>query len=396
MNRTGRTIVLLATCQALLSINNIVNVSMNGIVGYMLASNKAWATLPLTAYVVGTACSTIPASLFMKRYGRRVGFSVGCCFGILGQLITASSVITGNFWLLFLGNFLTGGYNAAGQYYRFAASESADEAWKSRAISLTLGGGIVGAFVGPEAAKLAKDALAVPFLGAYFVLIGCAILSLIVQIFTTFPKNAGPATSTAAVRPLSVIAAQPRFVAAVVGAVVGYTVMNFVMTSTPLAMVGFNHHFDDTTFVIEWHAAAMFAPSFFTGSLIRKVGVMRIMTTGAVLMLFCAGVAETGNSVIHFWIALMLLGSGWNFLFVGGTTLITTTHTPAERGKVQGLNDLCVFSATGASSLLSGVFLQSLGWDKLVLSVLPLLILMLGILLWASRSPTPGRLAPAE
>lgn len=398
MSKSSRTILLLAVCQALLSTNNVINIGMNGLVGYMLATNKAWATLPLTAYILGTACSTVPASLFMRRHGRRAGFVLGCLIGIGGTALSGSSVVFGGFWLLVAGNFLTGGYNAFGQYYRFAASESANAAWKSRAISLVLAGGIGGAFLGPESAKLTKDALAVPYLGAYAVVMGCAILALAIQAFTALPRAAGAVADGALpVRPLAVIAAQPRFSAAVVGAVVGYTVMNFVMTSTPLAMVGFNHHFDDTAFVIEWHSAAMFAPSFFTGSLIRRYGALPIMTSGALLMLGTAAVAEAGTSVAFFWTALVLLGLGWNFLFVGGTMMLTTTHSPAERGKVQGLNDLCVFSATGASSLLSGVMLQMLGWDKMVFSVLPLLVAMLVVLLWAARAnPRPEGLAPAE
>lgn len=382
MTKGGKAIGLLALCQGLLLTNNIINISMNGLVGYAFAADKAWATLPLTAFVVGTALSTVPASLWMKRVGRRLGFITGCTFGICGAAINGVAAVETSFWLLVAGNFLTGGYNAFGQYYRFAAAEAVDEYGRSRAIALVLAGGIGGAIFGPESSKFAKDALAVPYLGAYLLLVGCALAALVIQLVLRLPMLESGTHAIEPARPLRRIVAQPRLLVAVLGAAVGYAIMSFLMTSTPLAMVALHHPYATAAFVVEWHVIAMYAPSFVTGSLIRRFGVLTIMGTGAVLMLGTVATAESGTSVPLFWIALVLLGVGWNFLYVGGTTLLTTCYRPSERAKVQGLNDVLVFTSSATASLLSGIFLHIVGWHAMVRGAIPLILLVLAALLW--------------
>jgi MFS family permease len=374
-------VAVLALCQAMLLTNNIIIVTLSGILGHALASDKALATLPLTAYVLGTALSTVPASLWMRRVGRRAGFMTGAALGASGALAAALAIAAGSFWGLCGGTVLIGSYNAFGQQYRFAAAEIVNEAWRGRAISWVLAGGIVGAMVGPETAKWTRGLMAVPFLSSYLFLAALAVAALLVQTSLRLPmprqKRSGEA-----VRPLSRIVRQPVFLAAALGGAVGYGVMNFLMTATPLAMMAHHHAFADTAFVIEWHAFAMFAPSFVTGALIARWGVLTVTGTGALLMIGCIAAAGFSTSVPGFWTALVLLGVGWNFLFVGGTTLLTEAHRPAERAKVQGLNDFLVFGTTASASLFSGVLLEQLGWPRMAYWMVPFLALVLSVLVW--------------
>lgn len=393
MGKGGRTITLLAFCQALLLTNNVVNIGMNGLVGYAFAANKAWATLPVAAYTVGTALSTVPASLWMRRVGRRAGFITGCVFGIGGMGLCSLAALKASFWLLVFGGFITGFYNAFGQYYRFAAAEAVGEAWRGRAIAFVLGGGIGGAVLGPEISILAKNAFAVPYLGAYLFLAACALVAVLLQFFVEVPTPPAAELKAEPQRPLRLLVTQPLFQLAVLGAMVGYAVMTFLMTATPLAMVAMHHAYAVAAFVVEWHVVAMFAPSFVTGSLIRRFGERVIMGTGAVLMLGTVAVALSGETVPFFWIALVLLGTGWNFLYIGGTSLLTRCYRPAERAKVQGTNDLLVFTASATASFLSGVVLHRIGWHGVVLGTLPLLAIVLAVLLWAAMSARGRALA---
>ena len=395
VGRPRVTVTLLVICSALLLTNNVVNIGMNSLVGYMLAENKALATVPLTAYVIGTAVCTVPAALWMKRVGRRLGFVSGTAFGILGAAICGVALVESSLWLLALGTFVTGAYNAVGQQYRFAAAEAVSEAWRSRAIALVLAGGIGGAVLGPEGSKLLKDVFIYPFLGVYLMLGVCALIALLLQLNLRLPKIGATAAEAEPARPLRLIAAQPRFLVAVAGAVCGYAAMTLLMTSTPLAMVACQFGYDDTAFVIEWHTVGMFGPSFFTGSLIKRFGTLPIMGVGALLIFGMAVAAFTGVTLAHFWIALVLLGLGWNFLFVGGTTLLTTTYRPSERAKVQGFNDLMVFSTTGCASLLSGVLMQTIGWHDLILATLVPVACVSVLLLWAGRGLRAAQPEPA-
>jgi predicted MFS family arabinose efflux permease len=383
MTKEKRVVAVLAASQAMLLINNIILISLNGIVGYMLlGEDKSLATLPVTCFVIGTALVMIPASFWMQRFGRRVGFMTGAAFAILGTLVCAAAVELHWFALLCLGTFLTGGYNGFGQYYRFAAADAASPGFRPRAISLVLAGGILGAVIGPETSKFTKDLLTVPFAATYLFLAGAATLALLLQFFTDIPRPAA-AESEEPRRPLLEIVRQEKFLVALLSGMFGYAIMNFLMTATPIAMVTHQHSYGDAAFVIEWHAIAMFAPSFFTGSLIKRFGTLAILRTGAWLAVACIATAALGGlGIAAFWSTLVLLGVGWNFLYIGGTALLTETYRPSERAKAQAANDQCVFLATAASSVASGWLLSRVGWPDLVLWSLPLPIAVLAAVSW--------------
>ena len=393
MDPVKRNVALLSACQGLLLCNAVTMITMNGLVGYQLADDKRLATLPVTGYVIGTTLATLPAAHFMKRYGRRSGFMLGCGLGIAGGLVCALAVWLQSFWLLCLGTLLAGSYNAFGQQYRFAAADLASVDWKAKAISFTLAGGILGGILGPETGKLTRDLLTTPFMASYAALAGFALLALLITRFLRIPPL--PATEQhGSGRSLATIARQPAFLVAVAGAALGYGAMNLLMSATPLAMDLCGLSFAQTALVFEWHIIGMYAPSFFTGSLIRRFGVLQVMLAGAACMFACVGVAMSGLSLLHFWGALLLLGVGWNFLYIGGTTLLTETYTTAERAKVQGTNDFIVFGLQGISSLSSGAVLIRDGWNALNLLVLPLVLLAtLAVLwlLWLRRAGQPHR-----
>jgi len=392
MGTNKNAVALLAICQAMLLTSNIVMVGLNSVIGYsLLGDDKSLATLPVTAYILGTALMTVPASFWMKRVGRRAGFITGAILGLLGSLTGALALVESNFRLLCLGTLLIGGYNAFGQYYRFAAAESVGPESKSRAISLVLAAGIVGAIVGPESTRLTKNVLPMPFAGTYFFLAGATVLAVVVLLFLKLPP-APDQNSASKSRPLSTIVRQDRFVVAVMSGMFGYAIMNFLMTAAPIAMIAHHHAYSQATFVIEWHALAMFAPSFGTGLLIKHFGNITVLRVGAALSLGCIAITTlAGTSVSVFLIALILLGVGWNFLYVGGTTLLTETYHPSERAKVQATNDQLVFLATASSSVLSGWLFQHAGWPAMAIWSLPLPVaILIGTVWLARRSNAPG------
>jgi len=376
-----KNVAVLATCQALLFTTNSTAIALSGLAGYALATNKALATLPVTAWVIGGALSTFPASLLMKRFGRRAGFTVGALIGMVGAAISSLALSLGNFWLFCFGAMVFGVHNAVGQYYRFAAADAASADFKAKAISLVLAGGLVGGIIGPEASKLTVDLLATRYLGAYLSLIGFLVLVVLVVQMLDIPVPAA-AEQGAPTRSLASIMAQPVFIVAVLGAAIGYGVMNLLMTATPLAMAVCGHPYSAAATVIAWHIIAMFGPSFFTGSLIKRFGVLQVMFAGAALLCVCIGIALSGISVPHFWFALVLLGIGWNFLFIGGTTLITEACAPSERAKTQGANDLCIFIMMATSSFTSGLLLETNGWQTLNWLALPLISVAAAAVLW--------------
>ena len=384
MDESKKNVALLAGCQALLLVNNSVLITVNALAGYALATNKSIATLPVTAYFLGSALSAFPMSMLMKRRGRRFGFATGAAFGMLGALICALALYAREFWLLCLGTLVLGGYFAAGQFYRFAAAEVVPAHFRATAMSLVLAGGIVGGFLGPETSKLTRDLISGQiYAGAYFSLVAFAVLAVLVQSRLSIPPLS-TAEAKSAGRPIRVIAAQPAFIIAVLGGVVGYGVMNLLMTATPLAMAACQHPFNDAAFVIQWHMVAMFAPSFLTGPLIQRVGALPVMFTGALLAAACIMVALAGVEVAHFWLALVLLGVGWNFLYLGASALLTETHTPAERGKVQGINDSAIAATMVVSSLSVGALFSYQGWQMMNLIAAPFIaICAAGILLLA-------------
>lgn len=372
---TKRIVARLAACQALLLTNGITLIAVSGLAGHALAPDQRFSTAPITAYVVGSALSTLPASFFMKNNGRRAGFLLGSTLGILGAAIGAMALYLQSFWLLCLGTLVSGMYNAFGQYYRFAAADSASVEFRSRAISLVLAGGIVGGILGPEASKVTRGMLEPQFTASYGALALFAMVSLLIVRGLEIPPLSAEDKHGQA-RPLGTIMRQAAFIVAVLSATVGYAVMNLLMTATPLAMGICQHPFSDAAFVLQWHVIGMFAPSFFTGTLIKRFGVLAVLAAGAAMLFCCLAIALSGVSVPHFWAALVLLGVGWNFLYIGGTTLLTEVYAPAERAKTQGVNDLLVFVAMAMSSLASSLVLTPDGWSKLNYAALPLLLVV--------------------
>lgn len=377
-----RNIALLAAAQALLLTNGVMLVAINGLLGLQLAPDRRLATLPITTYVIGAALAALPAALFMKRHGRRAGFMLGSAFGIAGALLSAIAVYTGSFWLLCLGTIFAGVYNAFGQQYRFAAVDAVPVEWKSRAISLTLAGGIAGGVIGPQAGMLTRDLLQPTYLASYAALMAFAALAMLVASRLHIPALS-VSEQAASGRPLGQIARQPEFMVAVLAAVCGYAAMNLLMTATPLAMDICGLSFASTAFILQWHVIGMFAPSFFTGDLIRRFGVLPLLLSGALLLFVCVGIALSGVTLMHFWWALLLLGIGWNFLFVGGTTLLTETCRPEEKAKVQGGNDFLVLGVQGVTSLAAGMLITDAGWTTLNLLALPIVAsTLLATLVW--------------
>jgi MFS family permease len=388
-----KNIAVLAGCQALLFTSNSTAIALSGLAGYALATNKALATLPVTAWVIGGALTTFPASMLMKRIGRRAGFTAGALTGMVGASVSSLALYLGNFWLFCMGAMLYGVYTAVGQYYRFAAADAASADFKAKAISLVFAGGLVGGILGPETSKLTVNLLPVTYLGAYLALIGFLALSVMVVQMLDIPVPTA-AEQSAKSRPLAQIMAQPVFIVAVLGAAIGQGVMNLLMTATPLAMGVCGHPYSAAATVISWHIIGMFGPSFFTGNLIKRFGVLQVMFAGAMLLFVCVGIALSGISIPHFWFALVLLGVGWNFLFIGGTTLITEACTPSERAKTQGANDLCIFVVMATSSFSSGLLLETNGWQTLNWLALPFIAVAAAAVLWLrARGRAPAAAA---
>ncbi|MGE5791068.1 MAG: MFS transporter [Bacteroidota bacterium] len=377
----NKNVALLAACQALLLTNNSTLIALNGLAGYALAPHKGLATAPVTGWVVGAAATTFFASLLMKRIGRRAGFTLGAAVGIVGALICAAALAAGNFWLFCLGTTVFGVYNGFGQYYRFAAADVATPAFKAKAISYVLAGGLVGGIIGPSLSRFTVNLLPTAYLGAYLVLILFLAAAIVLFRFLEIPP---PTRSEAREggRPLAVIAAQPAFVVAVLCGAFSYGVMNLLMTATPLAMGVCGHPYAAAATVISSHVVGMFAPSFVTGDLIRRFGVLNVMLAGVLINLLCIAIALAGVEVAHFWWALVLLGLGWNFVYIGATALLTETYRSAEKAKAQGANELCILLIMATSSFSSGMILEANGWQTLNYAAIPFVLAMGVALTW--------------
>ena len=395
MDIAKKNVVVLAGCQGLLQTQTSVMVTVNALAGYLLAPDKALATLPVTMYFIGSALTTLPISLLMKHTGRRAGFTAGAAFAILGSLLCAWAMYDSIFWLLCAGVMVLGIYTAAGRMYRFAATDTAPEDFRSRAISLVLAGGIIGGFIGPETTKFTKDFVpGQPYAGTYFSLVLFALLTMLLLRWLEIPKLTEAERKDAG-RPLAEIARQPSFIVAVLSGTLGYGVMNLLMTATPLAMMACRHPFSDAAFVIQWHVLAMYGPSFVTGTLIQRLGLFPVMLTGVALEAACVAIALAGIDVMNFWLALVLLGVGWNFIFVGATTLLTESHTPAERAKVQGVNEMAILFTMVASSFSSGALFSYQGWQAMNYSALPFLAVAGAGILWLALQRRRPPTAPA-
>ena len=378
----NRNLVLLALCQGLFMTNNVAFIAINGLVGLALAPLGWMATLPVTGYVVGAALSAPLVAALQARWGRRRCFQAGLVVAALSAAGCAAAVAMQSFWGVVLGTVVAGFYSANGSLYRFAGPELVGASLKEKAISLVLAGGIMGAFTGPNLASATRDWVGHAYVGTYLGLIGVAVVALIALSFIDFPAHQAPVKGASTGRPLGQIARQPAFIVAVLCAALGYGVMNLLMAATPIAMQHCRHPFSSAALVLEWHVLGMFVPSFFTGHLIKKVGVFKVLWAGVALNLVCVLVALSGVDLMQFLIALFLLGVGWNFLFTGATTLLTSTYQPEEKNRAQGAMDTAVFATMAVSSFASGALITTQGWTWLNLGSLVPIGLAAAGLLW--------------
>lgn len=387
--RMKRDVRLLFFCQALMNASVVGQVAMGGLVGYSLATDKSLATLPLALQMVATMAASIPAGIIFARFGRRAGFLMGTIGAFCGALTFALGIWMADFWVYALGALPAGVGFGIAQHYRFAAAEVATPAYRPRAISLVMAGGVLAAIFGPELVKHSKDLFApFLFLGTYLLLallpICCAVLLTMVRLPPAPPR---PKVAT----PIKEILRRPAFLAAAGTGAVAYGTMNLLMTSTPLEMMACGFGVAASATVIQAHAVAMFAPGFFTGRLIARFGARRIIATGVLLNAFCVGVAILDNTFWHFTAALALLGLGWNFMFTGATTLLGESHTPDEKMRAQTANDFIVFGTVACTALGSGVIHAMAGWQVLNLLLLP----ALAFSLWLTLAVRPARRAIA-
>lgn len=387
--RAKRNVVILAMASAVLGAQMPVHFVLGGLSGQVLASDKSLATLPISATVCTSMFAAPAIALLMGRFGRRAGFFLGVSGGCVGAGLCALALIQGSFPLLLLGAALMGVYVAAQGQYRFAAADTASPAYRPKAISLVMAGGLVAAVIGPQMiVPLTRDLLApIPFAGAYMSVVVLNLVAGPIIFFLDIPRPARRAKGEPSGRPLREILAIPRVRAAIVCAMVSYALMNLVMTATPLAVVGCGFSPDMAGSIVMAHVLAMFAPSFFTGHLISRIGAERVVAFGLVLLGLTAVVALSGVTPAHFFVALVLLGIGWNFGFIGATDMLTSSHEPLERAKVQGLNDFLVFGLVTVASLNSGALLNGFdnvvtGWNAVNYAVAPFLVLAAGALVW--------------
>jgi MFS family permease len=390
---------LLAAAQGLFLTNNVVFIAINGLVGMNLAPQPWMATLPVMGYVVGGALSTGLVARAQQRLGRQRSFQVGLLVALISAGLCGWAVSVGSFWLLVAATVVAGYYSANGQLYRFAAAELAPLAEREKAVSLVLAGGLMGAVLGPNLANHTRNWLSTPFLGAYVALAGVALLSMVVMAAVRFPAVPQATTKGDSGRPLRQIMRQPAFLVATLGAALGYGVMNLLMAATPLAMDVCRMPFSDVAWVLEWHVIGMFAPGFFTGHLIKRLGVLPVMALGVLLNAACIAVALSGQALVQFEVALFLLGVGWNFLFTGSTTLSMQGYRPEEKDKAQAAINFCVFATMAVTSFASGALVTTQGWTLLNLgSLLPVALtgVALGWLGWIKRLAVMSRPAQAS
>lgn len=382
LDGTRRNVALLAICQGLLITNLTIFMLVSALVGHSLLDAKEFATLPMTAFWLGGALATVPASMLMKRIGRRNGFMVGALLGISGGIVCAYAAHVGSFLMLCIGAVVMGFYYAFGQYYRFAAVDAADEEFKSRAISLVVAGGVAAAVLGPETARWTRELFGLaPFTSSFAAMSLFSMLTILVMSLVHIPvvERRREIVET---RPLARIAFQPAFIVAVLAGTLGYAAMQLIMVATPLAMAATNLPFSDVSFVIEWHVAGMFAPGFVAGALIVRFGVLNVISWGALLTCAAVAFAVTGIEFWNFWWAVFLDGVGWSLLFIGGTSLLTDCCSPAEQAKVQGFNDFLIFVALTCASLSAGLLLELIGWNAIALVILPMATLI-GVATWS-------------
>ncbi|TDQ55581.1 putative MFS family arabinose efflux permease [Phaeovulum veldkampii DSM 11550] len=398
-SRTRRNVIVLVLAQAVLGAQMSMIFIVGGLAGQSLATNPCWSTLPLSLIVLGSVLSAQPMSEFMGRYGRRAGFILATVAGAVGAAIAARALYVGSFPLYLAGSFLTGIYMSAQGFYRFAATDTAAPAFQPKAISWVMAGGLAAAIIGPQLVKLTSEAMVIPFLATYLAIIGLNLLGPFLFAFLDIPRPERRAKGTAHPgRTRRELLRDPTIMVAMVCGMVSYALMNLVMTSTPLAVVGCGFDQGDAADIVSAHVLAMYLPSFFTGHLIARFGREVIVGLGLIILAASGAVALTGVELEKFYLALILLGVGWNFGFIGATAMLTSAHAPEERGHVQGINDFVVFGGVFLASLSSGSLMNcspagtaEAGWQAVNLAMLPFLVLAGAALIWLVLRPKETR-----
>lgn len=391
--RAKRNVMILVMAQAILGAQMPMIFTIGGLAGQSLATNLCWATLPISLIVLGSMLAATPVSAIMQKYGRRTGFLIGTAAGAIGGAIGAYGLYVASFPIFLLGSFITGIYMSGQGFYRFAAADTASDAFRPKAISYVMAGGLLSAVIGPQLVKVTAESMVVPFLGTYLAVIAVNVIGSGLFFFLDIPTPAKPAFDAPKGRSRMELLKTPAVAVAVICATVSYALMNLVMTSSPLAVVGCGFQTNDAANVVTAHVLAMYAPSFFTGHLIARFGVERIVGLGLLILAGAGGVALMGVELEHFFVALILLGIGWNFGFIGATTMLTSSHAPHERGRMQGMNDLIVFGGVTMASLSSGSLMNCSGgtaqegWMAVNMAMLPFLVLATGALIWLAMQP---------
>jgi MFS family permease len=394
--RARRNVWVLVAAQAILGSQMPMIFTIGGLAGQVLAPSPCWATLPISMIVLGSMLSATPLSSFMSRYGRAAGLALGAGGGAAGAAVGAWGLIASSFPLFLLGSFLTGLYMSAQGFYRFAAADTASDSFRPKAISYVMAGGLASALIGPQLVKVTADAMAVSFLGTYLAVVAINLLGSLLFLRLDIPRPPRRADRGATGRSRAELLRDPTIRIAMICAMVSYALMNLVMTSTPLAVVGCGFTKGDAADIVSAHVLAMFLPSFFTGHLIARFGAPRIVGTGLTILAGAGAVALTGVQLGQFFAALILLGLGWNFGFIGATAMLTAAHGPEERGRLQGLNDAIVFGAVTLASVSSGGLMNCAGasvlqgWQTVNVAMLPFLCLAGGALIWLAGRRRAG------
>ena len=392
-SRAKRNVFILVMAQAILGAQMPMIFTIGGLAGQSLASNPCFATLPISLIVLGSMLAATPVSAIMQKYGRRAGFWLGAGCGAIGGAVGAYGLYLASFPIFLLGSFITGVYMSAQGFYRFAAADTASDGFRPKAISYVMAGGLASAIIGPQLVKVTSQAMVIPFLGTYLAVIAVNVLGSVLFFFLDIPRPKPPAATDDRGRSRRELLATPIIAVSVICAMVSYALMNLVMTSTPLAVVGCGFEQNIAADVVSAHVLAMYVPSFFTGHLIARFGVRTIVALGLVILGAAGVVALQGVQLENFFIALILLGVGWNFGFIGATTMLAASHGPHERGRMQGMNDLIVFGGVTVASLSSGGLMNCsggdamVGWASVNLAMAPFLMLAGGALIWLALRP---------
>jgi len=395
--RARRNVAVLILANAVLGSQLPMIFIVGGLAGSTLASNACFATLPISLIVLGSMLSATPMSAIMQRWGRRTGFFIGATAGATGGAIGAWGLASGSFGLLLLGSLITGTYMSTQAFYRFAATDTAPEGFKPKAISYVMAGGLISAIIGPQLVKLTAEATVVPFLGTYAAVIALNVVGSLIFTALDIPRPPSPEAGAPGGRSRLELITTPTILVAVICAMVAYSLMNLVMTATPLAVVGCGYTTSDAADVVSLHVLAMFGPAFFTGHLIARFGASSVVAAGLVILAAAGGVALSGVALGNFYVALILLGVGWNFGFIGATAMLAAQHRPEERGRVQGMNDTIVFGMVTVASVASGGLMNCAGgspvegWSAVNIAMVPLLALAGAALIWLAFNGAGGR-----